>query len=85
MTKLSAVVLVSALLLAPTLAEAGRHHNKWDDGPRDRPGNKCCDYPKESTLSVPELNGGSAALAIGLIGGLVAVARERRRKQKPTN
>lgn len=55
-------------------------HKDWKDKWKDHKGPK--DDPKTPVTDVPEISAGGAGLALSLMGGLMLVARERRRKNQ---
>jgi hypothetical protein len=61
----------TALVLAAVAVPSFAKDKERDDNKHDR----------RQISSVPEINGAGASLALALLGGMVLIARERRRNQ----
>ncbi len=76
MKKIILVVLAALPFLAMDVSASNAlkkdkgHYYKHDPKPPKK-------HPTKKVADVPEINGASAALAFGLLGGIVAIRRER--------
>ncbi len=77
MKKYLLIMLLSLpLALSSGLALAKNHGHHGDHGKSEYRG-----HGKHRAAAVPEIDASGAALALALMGGVVSIAREKRRRQ----